>query len=151
MEAKETYKVFRFESELRWSSALRTTVCSPGKPDLDISSPPEFKGEKGLWTPEDLFVASVNACVLITFLSYARHKRLEIAGYEAEAEGVMEYTDGKYRFTEVSLHPHVAVKSPEQLDAAREAMTNAHNNCLITNSVRAEVKVFPDFRVAPAP
>lgn len=150
MEARKTYKVFRFESELRWTTALRATVCSPAKPELEVSSPPEFKGEKGFWTPEDLFVASVNACVLVTFLSYARHKGVEVVNYEAEAEGVMEYTDGKYRFTEVNLHPHVAVKSPEQLEAARETMANAHHNCLITNSVTSEVKIFPDFRVAPA-
>lgn len=149
METKKAYKVFRFESDVHWKSGRRVTICSPNKPEVDVTSPPEFKGEKGLWTPEDLFVASVNVCALITFLSYARREGLEVLAYESEADGVMEYIEGKYSFTEINLHPHVAVRSRADLPSAREVMAKAHNNCLITNSIKAEVKTFPDFRVVP--
>jgi len=148
MEVKKAYKVFRYGSEVRWRASRRGSVCASGKPELEISSPPEFKGDPGFWTPEDLFVASVNACIMMTFLAYAQHKGLELAEYESEAEGVLENVEGKYRFTEITVRPHVVVKSGEAVSLAREIMDSAHRNCLVTNSTTAEVKIFPEVREA---
>ena len=148
MEGKKAYKVFRFESEVRWNADRRGVTCSAGKPDLEVSSPPEFKGEAGFWTPEDMFVASVNACTLMTFAAFAQHKGLSIASYESDAEGVLEFQEGSYRFTEVILHPHITVKSQDDVDKAREIIESAHQKCLITNSITAQVKIFPDIRAA---
>ncbi len=150
MEAKKTYKVFRYETEVRWESSRSGKMCSAGKPELEISSPPEFKGEPGLWTPEDLFVASVNACTMTTFLAYAQYKNLPLAAYESEAEGVLENVEGKYRFTKITLRPHVVLKSEEAVPQAREILEDAHKGCLITNSMTTEVKLFPQFRVSSA-
>jgi organic hydroperoxide reductase OsmC/OhrA len=61
---------------------------------------------------------------------------------------VLENVEGKYRFTEVILHPHVTVKSQEDIERAREVLDSAHKGCLVSNSITATVKVFPDFRVA---
>jgi organic hydroperoxide reductase OsmC/OhrA len=63
---------------------------------------------------------------------------------------VLENVEGKYRFTEVILHPHVTVKSQEDIERAREIMESAHKSCLVTNSISSAVKIFPDIRVAPA-
>ncbi len=147
MEAKKTYKVFRFESEVRWKSGRRGVMCSSGKPEVEVSSPPEFKGEAGIWTPEDMFVASVNVCTLMTFAAFAQNKNLDIAAYESDAEGVLEYQDGSYRFTEIILHPHIVVKSQDDRDKAREIIENAHRKCLVTNSITSQVKIFPEIRV----
>lgn len=147
MEAKKAYKVFRYESDVCWDSGRRALVSSPDKPDLKVSSPPEFKGEPGQWTPEEMFVASVNACTLMTFIAFAQHKRLEFLGYESSAEGVLENVEGKYRFTEITLHPHVRVKSEEDAGRAREVLHDAHANCFISNSLSLPVKMFPEIRV----
>lgn len=148
MEVKKAFKVFRYASEVRWKSGRTCVVCSSGKPDLAVSSPPEFKGEAGKWTPEDLFLAAVNVCTMLGFLAYAQHKGLNFVGYESDAEGTLESVDGKYRFTEVALRPHVTVKSQEDLEPARKILEDAHANCFIANSISAAVKVFPQFRVA---
>jgi len=150
MEVKKAYKVFRFESEVRWKSGRRGLICSSGKPEVEVSSPPEFKGEAGIWTPEDMFVASVNVCTLMTFAAFAENKGLAVAAYESDAEGVLEFQEGSYRFTEIILHPHIVVKSQDDVDKAREIIESAHRKCLITNSITAQVKVFPDIRVATA-
>jgi organic hydroperoxide reductase OsmC/OhrA len=148
METKKAYKVFRYGSEVRWEVGRRGRACSSGKPELEISSPPEFKGDPGFWTPEDMFVAAVNACTMMTFLAYAQHKGLELVEYESEAEGVLENVEGKYRFTEITVRPHVVVKSPEALPQAREILDSAHKNCLVTNSTTAVVKIFPELRAS---
>lgn len=148
METTKTYKAFRYHSDVLWKSGRRGVASSPGKPDLEVSSPPEFKGEAGFWTPEDLFVAAVNVCTLMTFVAFAQHKGLAMVGYECAAEGVLENVGGKYRFTEVCLRPCLTLRSQEDVERAREILESAHKNCLISNSITAEVRIFPDFRVA---
>ncbi len=147
MEPKKTFKVFRYQSDVGWNAARRATVCTPDKPDIQVSSPPEFKGEAGYWTPEEMLVASVNACTLMTFLAYAQHKGLELLGYQSEGEGVLESVEGKYRFTEITLHPHIRVKTPEDVERARALLSDAHANCFVANSLALPVKVFPEIRV----
>jgi organic hydroperoxide reductase OsmC/OhrA len=147
MEPKKAYKVFRHQTDVLWKSGRRAVISSAGKPDIEVSSPPEFKGEAGFWTPEDMFVASVNLCTLLTFVAFAQHKALQFVGYESAAEGVLENVEGKYRFTEVVLHPHVTVKSQEDIERAREILDGAHKGCLVSNSIAAAVKVFPEIRV----
>ncbi len=147
MESKKSYKTFRYQSSVCWEAGRRGMLRSPGKPDLEISSPPEFKGEAGLWTPEEMLVASVNACTLMTFVAFAQHKGLEFLGYESDAEGILENVEGKYRFTEIILHPHVRVKAQEEAERAQEILASAHANCFISNSLSSPVKIFPEIRV----
>jgi peroxiredoxin-like protein len=148
MEAKRAYKVFRYESDVRWEAGRRGVVRSSGKPELHVSSPPEFKGDPGIWTPEDLFVAAVNVCTLMTFVATAQYKGLELLGYESTAEGVLENVEGKYRFTQINLRPQVTVKSQSDVERAREIVDSAHANCFITNSIAVAVRISPEFRVA---
>src|SRR5437870_12715384 len=62
METKKAFKAFKYRTEVRWTSGRRGEASAAGLPNLGISSPAEFKGEPGSWTPEALFVSSLNAC-----------------------------------------------------------------------------------------
>lgn len=148
MKAKTTYKSFWYESEVRCESNRRGKICSTGKSEVKISSPPAFKGEAGIWTPEDLLVAAVNACTMTTFLGYAQHKNLPLVGYESDTEGLLEHVEGKYRFTKMVLRLHINLKSEDAIPQARQILEDAHKDCLITNSTTAEVELFPQFRVS---
>jgi peroxiredoxin-like protein len=150
MEPKKTYKVFRYQSDVNWKSGRRAVISSEGKPDIEVSSPPEFKGEAGLWTPEDMFVASVNSCTLTTFVAFAQRKELDFVSYESAAEGVLEFVGGKYRFTEIVLHAHLVLKSESDIGRAQQILEDAHQGCLVSNSITTAVKVFPEIRVASA-
>ncbi|MBI3191832.1 MAG: OsmC family protein, partial [Pedosphaera parvula] len=55
--------------------------------EFRVASPPEFKGEAGVWTPEDLFVAAVNVCTMTTFAAFAQRLNLPVLSYRCEAEG----------------------------------------------------------------
>jgi len=94
-----------------------------------------------------MFVASVNACTLMTFLAYAQHKGLDLVGYHDDAVGVLGIVAGKYRFAEINLHPHIRVKSPEDAERAREIIQDANANRFVANSVALPVKIFPEIRV----
>ena len=105
MATGKTYKSFHYSNSLVWDSARRGHTSAPGKPDIEIGSPPEFKGEAGVWAPEEMLVAALNACMMLTFVAFAQGKRLAFVAYESAAEGLLENVDGKYRIVEVSVRP----------------------------------------------
>ncbi len=150
MEAKKTYKSFRYKTALVWKSSRRGVVSALGKPGVEVGSPPEFKGEPGIWTPEDMLVGALNTCLMLTFLAFAYSKGLEPIAYESDAEGLLENVEGKYRVTEVSVRPTVVLRSQADLGAAREIMDKVEANCFISNSITSKVKLSPQFRVDSA-
>jgi organic hydroperoxide reductase OsmC/OhrA len=104
---------------------------------MDVGSPTEFKGEPGVWSPEELLVSALNACLMLTFVSLAQNKRVQFVAYESAAEGLLENVDGKYQITEVSVQPTLVLKSQVDLEAARTIMDEVEENCFISNSITA--------------
>ena len=107
MGTKPAYKSFRYNANTAWSSARRGTLSASGKPNIDVGSPPEFKGEPDIWAPERAIRGSVNTCMMLTFLTLAQAKGLTPLRYESKAEGLLENIEGQYRITEVMVRPLV--------------------------------------------
>ena len=147
MAAAHTYKSFRFKNQLVWQSGRRGRSSAPGKPSIDIGSPPEFKGEAGLWSPEEMLVGALNACLMLTFVSMAQGEGLSFVAYETEADGLLESVDGKYQFTAVAVSPTVVLNSEADLESARAVMARVEEHCFISNSLKAKVHLSPQFRV----
>ena len=136
-------KIYTYRTSLKWTERKMGMLFSLGKPDLQVSTPPEFKGHEGIWSPEDLFVAAINVCVMSTFLAFAERASLAFVSYESDGEGRVELVDGKLQVTSVTLTPRVTVKSSGDVDKAKELLTKAESNCLISNSVKTHVTMHP--------
>jgi len=145
-----TYKSFRYKAKTTWTSARRGRLSAVEKPDIVVGSPPEFKGEPDVWTPEELLVGSLNTCIMLTFLSIAQARGLTPASYESEAEGLLENVEGKFRITEVTVRPHITVKGEGEIERAREIIERAEDECFISNSVKSKVKIVAEFSSAPS-
>jgi organic hydroperoxide reductase OsmC/OhrA len=76
VEPKRAHKSFHFRAKTTWSSARRAVLSAAGKPNIVVGSPPEFKGEPDIWAPEELLVASLNTCTMLTFLTLAQTRGL---------------------------------------------------------------------------
>jgi organic hydroperoxide reductase OsmC/OhrA len=146
---KKLYKSFHYQTGIQWLQGRRGVVSASARPVIEVSSPPEFKGEPGLWTPEEFLISAINSCLLMTFLAYAQREELDLAAFGSAAEGLLEYSEGKYRITEVVLKPDLAVNSEEDVLLARDVLERAHRDCVITNSVRTTVKMIPQIRREP--
>src|SRR5574342_285048 len=94
-------KRYIYRTTVRWAEQKRGVISSAGKPDVAVATPPEFKGHEGIWSPEDLFVASANICVMTTFLTLAERAGLPFTSYESAAEGRLELVEGKFQFTAI--------------------------------------------------
>ncbi|KHK99024.1 peroxiredoxin [Microbacterium mangrovi] len=120
-----------------------------GKPDLEASADKPFRGDPARWNPEDLLVASLSECHLLSYLHACVTVGVVVVAYEDEASGTMvEDGRGGGSFREVVLRPLVTVADASMTDAAQAAHHQAHEWCFIANSVNFEVRVEPRVRVA---
>lgn len=148
IQPKVRYKTYNYHTHLKWLGNRAGMLSSDGKPELRVASPPEFKGETGVWTPEDLFVAAVETCTMTTFAAYSLKKNLPVISYTSYAEGVLENVDGVYFFTHIVLKPTIVVDSQKYIADAEKILQEAQRDCFIANSIRAEVTVEPNIVVA---
>ena len=93
--------------------------------------------------PEEMLVAALSNCHMLTFLHKAREAGFVVTAYRDQAEGVMRKTpEGKIAVTKVTLRPDIAfdglAPDADQLKALHHA---AHEDCFIASSVKTEVAV----------
>jgi organic hydroperoxide reductase OsmC/OhrA len=143
---KVKYKSFTYRTQLKRIENRTGTLDSEGKPSIRFSSPPEFKGEAGVWTPEDLFVSAIDACTMTTFVALAEREKIPIVSYQSTAEGLLEFVDGRYRITRVIVRPDVVVGSSDAVSPTRDLFKKAHEHCIVTNSIHTAVVVEPVIR-----
>ena len=142
------HKSFRFATSLDWLEGRTGLVSeSGGSEPLRVGPPPEFRGEPGFWSPEHLLLAAVDSCLMVTFAGMAAKHDLAIISYRSSIDGLLEFSDGTLRFTEIVLKPEIGIKEESAATLARELISKAHDACLIANSLSARVTVEPQIHV----
>lgn len=136
---------FFYETEVEWKGERRGDLRAPTLPALSVAAPPEFQGHEGMWTPEHLYVASVNLCFMTTLLAIADNSKLEIASFCAAAKGKLEKIEGaSFQITEIVIRPRLVVRLSRDLDRAGRILEKAEKSCLISNSIKTVVKMEPE-------
>jgi|SRR6185436_1148947 len=112
-----------------------------GQQTLTASASPAYRGDAGKADPEDMLVAALSSCHMLSFLAIAAKKKLTVNSYRDDAVGFMENDGGIFWVTRVILRPKVAI------DADAETLSHihhlAHEACFIANSVKTQVSVEP--------
>lgn len=136
-------KVYTYRTAVTWTEQKKGVITCDGKPEIQVATPPEFKGHEGIWSPEDLYVASANICLMTTFLAVAERAGLAFTSYQCEAEGRLELVEGKFQVTVITLRPHIMLPSGGDAVKARELIEKAEANCLISNSMKTRITLEP--------
>ena len=127
-------------------------ISAPGKPDLQGSSDPVFRGDKTRYNPEELLVAALSACHMLAYLHLCATHGIVVTGYTDAAEGKMQETpDGGGHFTGVTLRPVVTVLSSDMTDQANRLHEEAQHLCFIAQSVNFPVRHEPECRIQELP
>lgn len=129
-----------------YSRVYRVEIA--GKPALVGSADPLFRGDPALHNPEDLLLASLSACHMLTYLAHCARAGIEVVAYADEASGTMILDGGGGRFTEVTLRPKVTLAAGADTAKARTLHENAHADCFIANSVNFPVRAEPEILTA---
>ena len=119
------------------------TVQFSGGSQVEVTAAPEYMGDPKITNPEELLVAALSSCHMLTFLAIAAMKGLVIDKYVDHAVGMLgKNAEGKMAITRVVLKPQITFSGNTPDEATLHAMhEKAHVNCFIANSVNFEVEV----------
>jgi organic hydroperoxide reductase OsmC/OhrA len=127
------------------------TLSAGGKPDLLGSADPAFRGDASRWNPEELLVAALSQCHLLSYLHVAVLNDVVVTGYRDSPVGTMAPAGIGGRFTSVTLRPVVTIVDADQVDLARRIHADASAACFIAASVNFPVRHEPTIEVEPTP
>ena len=131
----ETYKSYRRDH----------VISAEGKPPIEGSSDPSFRGDPKRYNPEDLLVASLSACHMLWYLHLCAVNHVRVIGYRDAAVGTLEEgADGGGEFVRAVLRPAVTIRAGDDPRKARELHQEAHRLCFVARSVNFPVEVEPE-------
>ncbi len=136
MELPQSYTVTAQASP---ASNIRLSV--ENLPDIESAAPKEFGGPGDRWSPEDLLVAAVADCFVLSFRAIAAASKFEWTELQCQASGKLDRADRAIQFTELTVK--VSLTLPEGADPTRaqRLLEKAEQTCFITNSLKASVQM----------
>lgn len=158
-QTKELMEPHFYTVNLDWNTERKGILCSPelnlatttGSTCLEVATPPEFpKGISGIWSPEHLFTAAVNSCLMTTFLAIAENSQLAFSQFSCNAKGKLEQVEGKFMMTEVFLEVALTIDNEDQRERAERVVQKAEAACLISNSIKSHVHLNTQISIATA-
>jgi organic hydroperoxide reductase OsmC/OhrA len=122
-----------------------------GKPEIVGSADPLFRGDANAYNPEDLFVAALSSCHLLSYLALCARSKINVVAYEDNAIGTLLLRpDGGGIFESVTLRPVVTVAPGSDEKRAMELHETAHDLCFVAASVKIPVLHEPQIRIEGA-
>jgi organic hydroperoxide reductase OsmC/OhrA len=120
------------------------TVAVDNKPELHLTTGNALRGDPSKLNPEDLLLAAVSSCHLLSYLYLCSVEGVVVTEYSDDASGIMdEHPKGGGKFREIVLRPVVQVANSAMIEKAMELHHKAHEICYIANSVNFKVKCEP--------
>ena len=122
------------------------SISFDGGTEVPASASPHVVGKWAVQAavdPEEMLVASLSSCHMLSFLHLARLAGFIVTAYEDHAEGTTEeIAPGRLAVTKVKLRPRIewasAAPVKQELDRLHH---EAHGICFIANSVKTEITV----------
>lgn len=137
-----TLKDFRFCVNAAPSNGARVRLTAESKAPLEVTIPAEFRGGyPGMWSPEDLLVASVASCYVITLRGVAAHRGLTIRELNVEGVGhVTRRAEGRVGFVVIELRVELTVDE-ECVEQAERVARAAKQRCLVGHALEIPIEL----------
>ncbi|MCS5722598.1 OsmC family protein [Herbiconiux sp. CPCC 203407] len=128
-------------------------LTAAGKHDIEVSADKTFHGDRDRWNPEELLLAALAECHMLSFLHVAVLHGLVVTAYTDAATGTLVQQGDGGRFTSAELHPVVTLAVAEGAASPSEEEfaalhREAAEKCFIANSVNFPVGHSPRLVVA---
>jgi peroxiredoxin-like protein len=145
MENQHTYRVVAW-----WASGKTGLVKSDSAPNaIHFTTPPQFGGIEGRWSPEDLLLSAVASCFTSTFHVLAEHSSFHFTDLEVEVQGCVNKSESGYMFSEIVVQPTVKISTDEDRMRAERLMEKAKRLCLVSRAL-AVAQTFEPRVLAPS-
>jgi organic hydroperoxide reductase OsmC/OhrA len=119
------------------STAGAVALRAEGMEDILSNAPANFGGPGDLWSPEDLQVAAIASCFVLSFRAIAAASRLDWESLDVSVTGTLDKVEHGMAFTGFSTRAELVLPAGASRDKAQRLLEKAEQNCLITNSLSA--------------
>jgi len=119
---------------------------SGGQSLLNSAAPGKYAGNPGASNPEELLLAALSSCHMLTFLAVCANRGYMVDRYHDDAVALLDRNaDGQMAVVKAILAPEVSFSGAKQPSADEYAKLHerAHQACFIANSVKTSVEVKP--------
>lgn len=123
------------------------TIATEGKPELTATAAVAYKGSAEHYNPEELLVAALSGCHMLSYLAIAANSKITVLDYQDDADGSLEKQGMAMKFKEVTLRPKITISADSDKDKALSLHEKAHNICFIANSINFAVNIEPEIVV----
>ena len=138
-------KPYFYETEIEWKGEKDLKLGSGKLPVIEAGAPLEFNGREGNWSPEHLFVASLNSCYTLTLLAIAEFSKIPLVCLSSTARGKLEKVQGSsYQVTEIVVKPRIVIASANDLARIPRILEKAKENCFVSNSIKSAIRIEPE-------
>lgn len=93
--------------------------------------------------PEEMFVAALANCHMLTFLALCAKARVEVTRYEDHAESILDTVEKVTWVAEIHLKPTIRVARGTSKAKVEELFEKAHKYCFVANSIKSKVVMAP--------
>ena len=141
------FKSHRYGVRTEWHDGRRVRLEAPGKPHLDVALPADFKnGVAGVWSPEELLIASLATCFELTVIGVAGHRNVPLHSLRVDATGYVERKSHLYRLVVLELDVLAETDAGYEPEVERIAAI-AEEGCLVGNALDVPVRMEIETRV----
>ena len=122
-------------------------ITAEGNEPIEGSADKPFRGTPERWNPEELLLAALAQCHMLSYLHVATKNGIVVTDYEDDAVGTMEQVGDGGHFTSVTLRPVVTISAGDPA-VAEQIHAEASALCFIAASVNFPVLHEPVIRRA---
>lgn len=140
-----------YTTNVKGSSEVILDLTAVNLPLISVTPPKEFGGPEGYWSPEAFFSAAISSCFILTFKAIARGKKLSWKTINVDADAYLDKIENTLSFTRVDIFVTLTIPATEMgnEDVYLKALHRAEETCLITNSIKASVRLHPKIDLIP--
>ncbi|MCU1234736.1 MAG: OsmC family protein [Candidatus Solibacter sp.] len=122
-------------------------ITAEGKPPIPGTSDPAFRGDPERYSPEELLVAGLSSCHMLSYLHLCSTHGVNVTEYRDAPSGVLGLdTGGKGKMIRVTLKPAVTIDDGAGAAKAQALHAEAHHLCFLARSVNFPIDVVPVVR-----
>ena len=132
---------YKYQTSLRWTGEKKGVLRCEGKPDIMVACPPEFGGHPGIWSSEDIFLASVETCTMTTLLWFTNKEHITLTSYRSTASGTAKLICGVFQFSSITVKLQIGISSEDDRIRLNKLLKKVERACLVTNSIKTDVHI----------
>lgn len=130
------------------ASEGNVTLTAEGLTPIASAGPVQFDGPGNQWSPEELLVAAVADCFILTFRAIAQYSKLEWTSLECSATGTLDKVERTTCFTGFEINAKLQVPQGTDTGKAHQLLEKSEASCLVTNSLKSPVTLNAEVTVS---